>query len=248
MKTLSYMLLMTLFALTLASCATDNAEEGSAAPAASAAPASSTPAANAATAPPAAPTASVAPAPPAAPPKPAAPRTFEVPAGTEISVHLVDSLSSGKNNAGDQFLATLAAPIVVNGQTVVERGAKVQGRVTDAEGAGRVKGRASMRLVLTSIVDGARSFPIVTKAFVAEAEATKGRDAGIIGGAAGVGAAIGAIAGGKKGAGTGAIVGGAAGTGTVLATRGKEVEFGSETRLNFTLTKSAELPAIRTIS
>jgi hypothetical protein len=48
----------------------------------------------------------------------------------------------------------------------------------------------------------------------------------------------------KKGAGVGAIVGGAAGTGTVLATKGKEVEFGSESRVKFTLEKDAELPVI----
>jgi hypothetical protein len=66
----------------------------------------------------------------------------------------------------------------------------------------------------------------------------------VAGGAAGVGAAIGAIAGGKKGAGVGAIVGGAAGTGTVLATKGKEVEVGSESRVKFTLEKDAELPVM----
>jgi hypothetical protein len=165
-----------------------------------------------------------------------------------MSVILIDALNSGKNQAGDQFRASLAAPIVVNGRTILEKGTKVQGRVVDAEGSGRVKGVANMRLVLTAVVDGAKTYPIVTRTFVAEAEATKGRDAGIIGGAAGVGAAIGAIAGGKKGAGTGAIIGGAAGTGTVLATKGNEVDFGSETKLTFTLDKAAALPAIRTIS
>jgi hypothetical protein len=178
------------------------------------------------------------------PAAPARPRTFELAEGTEVSVLLIDSVSSGKNQAGDQFLASLAEAIVVDGVTVVERGAKVQGRVADAEGSGRVKGRANIRLILTSIVDGSKTYPIVTKPFVAEAEGSKGRDAGIIGAAAGIGAGIGAIAGGKGGAKNGAIIGGAAGTGTVLVTRGKEVEFGPETKLRFTLEKSAELPKI----
>ena len=52
---------------------------------------------------------------------------------------------------------------------------------------------------------------------------------------AGIGAAIGAIAGGRKGAGIGAAAGGAAGTGTVLASRGKPVEFPPESRLTFRL-------------
>ena len=82
---------------------------------------------------------------------------------------------------------------------------------------------------------------ISTKPFTAVAESTKKRDAGIIAGGAGVGAAIGAIAGGGKGAAIGAAVGGGAGTGTVLATRGKQINYGPETRLLFTLASPVEI-------
>ena len=143
------------------------------------------------------------------------------------------------------FTGTIADPVIVNGETIVERGATVQGRVVDAEGSGRVKGTANIQLALLSIDAGSKSYPIATRPYVAEAEATKGRDAGVIAGGGGIGAAIGAIAGGKKGAAKGALIGGVAGTGAVLATKGKEVEFNSETKLNFTLEKSAELPKIR---
>ena len=63
----------------------------------------------------------------------------------------------------------------------------------------------------------------------------------IIGGGAGIGAAIGAIAGGGKGAAIGAAVGGGAGTGTVLATRGKEIRLEPEHPLSFTLASSVQL-------
>jgi hypothetical protein len=182
---------------------------------------------------------------PDAPPKPAPPRTYEVPAGTKLTVVLTDSLSTSKNKAGDTFTASLAAPIVVDGVTVADRGATVRGRVIDAEGSGRIKGTANIRLGLTSIVSNNQSYDIVTQPFVAEAEATKGRDAGVIAGGGGVGAAIGAIAGGGKGAAKGAIIGGAAGTAAVLATKGKEVEFGSETKLTFALAKPATLPQLK---
>jgi hypothetical protein len=43
----------------------------------------------------------------------------------------------------------------------------------------------------------------------------------------------------------GAVIGGAAGTGAVLATKGKEVEFDTETRISFALEKPAELPKVR---
>jgi hypothetical protein len=218
----------------LSACGSEPPEEAKATPAVSA-PASA-PAARA-SAPASAPAT-------AKPVEPAAPKSTMVPAGTEISVFLIDAITTEKNKAGDEFMASLADPLVVNGKTVVARGTKVRGRVVDAEGSGRVKGRANIRLVLTGIVDGARTIPIVTKPFVAEAEGTKGRDAAVAGGGAGIGAAIGAATGGKKGAGIGALIGGAAGTGAVLATKGKEVEFDSETRLNFTLDKETELPAI----
>ena len=179
------------------------------------------------------------------PAKPAPPRTFVIPADTAITVVLTDAISTAKNKAGDAFTASLAAPIVVKGETIVEKGVTVKGRVIDAEGSGRVKGTANIRLALTSIVAGQKSYPIVTRPYVAEAETTKGRDAGVIAGGGGVGAAIGALAGGKKGAATGAIIGAAAGTGAVLGTKGKEVEFDSETKLSFALEKSAELPKLR---
>ena len=175
---------------------------------------------------------------------PSVPAVFEIPAGTSLRVTLIDGVSSRKNKSGEMFLATLAEPVVVDGTTVLEKGVKVQGRVIDAEESGRVKGRAKISLTLMNVMDGEKQHPISTKPFRAEAESTKGRDAGIIGGAAGVGAAIGAIAGGGKGAAEGALIGGAAGTGGVLVTRGKEVEYRPETRLKFTLDKSVSLPKI----
>jgi hypothetical protein len=183
---------------------------------------------------------------PAAPKAEAPPvaRTTEIPAGTAISILLIDSLSSEKNQAGDEFMASLSDPLMVGGKLVADKGTKVRGRIVDAVGAGRVKGLASLSLVLTGIMDGEKSIPIVTEALVTEAEATKGRDAAVVAGAAGVGAAIGAIAGGKKGAGIGTLIGAGSGTGAVLATKGNEVEFGSETKLKFTLQRTANLPTI----
>jgi hypothetical protein len=152
-----------------------------------------------------------------------------------LNIVLADTLNSGKNKPGDEFTANLAAPVYVNGATILERGAKIQGTVVDAKGSGRVSGKASMTLALTGIMHNGKMVSISTQSLAAEAESSTGRDAGIIGGGAGVGAVIGAIAGGKKGAATGAAIGGAAGTGTVLATKGKEVEYPAESKLTFVL-------------
>jgi hypothetical protein len=178
-------------------------------------------------------------------PEPLPPQTIEVPSGTNINIVLTDTVSSNENKAGDTFTGSLAAPIVVNGETVAPRGSAVRGRVIAAEGAGKVKGTAALRIELTSLTVGQKAYPISTGAYAQEAESTTKKDAGVIAGGGGIGAAIGALAGGKKGAVTGAIIGGAAGTGAVLATKGKEVVLPSESKVSFTLDKPVELPKAR---
>jgi hypothetical protein len=165
-----------------------------------------------------------------------------IPAGTILRVSLIDSVNSDKNHAGDRFAASLAEPVVIDGKIVLSKGTKVHGRVVEAKESRRVKGRASVELKLTEIVlsDG-KSLNISTKTYTAVAPGTKKRDAAIIGGGAGIGAVIGAIAGGGKGAAIGAAVGGGAGTGTVLATKGKEIHYPPETRLQFTLASPIEI-------
>lgn len=67
------------------------------------------------------------------------------------------------------------------------------------------------------------------------ARSTAKRDAGVIGGLAGVGALVGGVLAGKKGAAAGGAVGGAAGAGTVLATKGEEAILGEGSTLSIQL-------------
>jgi hypothetical protein len=186
----------------------------------------------------------------AAPRQAASPRasqrtTVSVPAGTKITVALIDRLSTETNKAGDTFSASLAEPIVVDGNEIVDKGTTVRGRIQRVVEPGKVKGRAVMEMVLTDITDGNRTIKFPTEPFSITAEDNKDRDAGIIAGGAGVGAVIGGIAGGKEGAAIGAILGGGSGTAAVLATRGQELELDSETRINFVLAQSVRLPVLR---
>jgi len=177
----------------------------------------------------------------APPAKPAPPVKVVIPAGTPLHVRLNEGVSASKSEPGTEFSASLADPVMVNGKTVLAQGSRVVGRVVDAKESGRVKGRAALSLVLTSVDHNGKTVPVETQTYVGVAKSTKKRDAGVIGGAAGVGAVIGAIAGGGKGAATGATIGGAGGTGAVLATRGEDVHYPPETRLTFVLSKVAEL-------
>jgi hypothetical protein len=153
-----------------------------------------------------------------------------------LSVRLEEALSSDRSFQGDQFRASLAAPLVVNGFVIAERGARVMGRVAEIDKGGKVKGVAHLALELTSLTtsDGQR-IALRTERFSKNADTTHGRDAAKIGGGAALGAIIGAIAGGGKGAAIGAGVGGAAGAGDVALTRGKAAEVPVETKLTFRL-------------
>lgn len=176
-----------------------------------------------------------------APPK-REPRTVTVPAGTLIPVRLRDALSTERQSTHDAFFATLDAPLIVEGLVIAERGALVRGRVIEAVGSGRVKGRAALTLQLDelSTSDG-QKVEIRTDSFRHEAESGVKSDVAKAGVAAGIGAAIGAIAGGGKGAAIGAAIGGAAGAGGAMATRGKAAELPSETRLTFRLSEPITL-------
>jgi hypothetical protein len=156
--------------------------------------------------------------------------------GTVIPVRLVESLSSETNQTGDSFMATLDQPIVIDGLVIAEKGGRVEGRVSNADRGGRVKGVQviSVELVNLTTSDGQR-VELQTTPFEKLGEKGVKEDAKKVGIGAGIGAAIGAIAGGGRGAAIGAAAGGAAGTGAVLATRGKPAVLSSETRLLFRL-------------
>lgn len=164
-----------------------------------------------------------------------------LPAGTPLRVVLQNGVGSDVSAPGSEFSAVLADPVVVDGKTVLSKGSAVVGRVTDVKKSGRVKGRASISLTLTSLVHKNKSIPIATRTYVGVAKSTRKRDVATVGGAAGVGAVIGAIAGGGKGAATGAAIGGAGGTGVVLATRGDDVHYPPESHLRFVLSDAIDL-------
>lgn len=168
-----------------------------------------------------------APAPPvhAAPP---ATRQVTIPAGTILRVRLDRALGSDISRVEETVPGTLARSVMVGGRTILPAGSATSGYVAQATRPGKVKGRGRLAVRFTRITPAGAdtTYRMQTRAWTAIAPATKKKDAYTIGLPAAGGAAIGAIASGKKGAGIGALVGGGAGTVAVLSTRGKEVRVG----------------------
>ena len=164
------------------------------------------------------------------------PRTVTLPAGLTLTVRLDHTLSTERNQAGDDFQTTLDEPIIIDGLVIAEKGAQVEGRVVRADRAGRVKGRAFLALELTALeTQDGQLIPIETRITDQEGPSSKKKDATRVGLATGIGAIIGAVIGGGKGAAIGAATGAGAGAGTVAATRGEPVVLHPETLLEFQL-------------
>jgi hypothetical protein len=159
-----------------------------------------------------------------------------IPAGTTLRLALSSSVASDTSTVEQPVRATLRSPVSINGHVALPQGSEIGGVVTEAQGSGRIKGRARLALRFNSVKANGESYDIRTSGYAQEAAATKKQDAEKIAIGAGAGAALGAILGGGGGAAKGAAIGGAGGTGVVLATKGKEVRLGPGAAITTKLT------------
>ena len=165
----------------------------------------------------------------------------EIPAGTEIVIRMIDAADSQYDQLGKTYRASVDQPVVVNGQTIIPRGADVITVLTDAKKSGKISGRTELTLNLQSVTVNGRTYD-ANSSTVEQASGSRGaRSTKVIGGTAALGAIIGAIAGGGKGAAIGAGSGAAVGTAAEVATSGQRVKIPAETRLTFSLQAPLEL-------
>ncbi len=174
------------------------------------------------------------------------PSQLTVKRGTWLPIRMEQQLSSDRNQSGENFYATLADPIVVNGVVIAHRGQAVVGRITEAHKAGRVEGVSKLGLEILGITlaDG-ENMSVHTRILQHSGPTSVGRDLGTVGQATAMGAAIGGVSEGGKGAGIGAGVGAAAGLAGVLFTRGKATVVYPETLLTFELESAVEVDTTR---
>lgn len=198
--------------------------------------------------PPPAPEASPAPAPatatalPAQAPPPAPePKDVTIPAGTTITVRMIDSVDSSVNHTGEIFHASLDTPIIVDNNVVVPRGADVYIRLTAASKAGTMTGKSELHLELVKMDFQGRSYSLVSSTYSLSGKSRGKGTATKVGGGAVLGTIIGAIAGGGKGAAIGAAVGAAGGGVYQGASKAQQVKVPAETKLDFQLEQPASI-------
>ena len=100
------------------------------------------------------------------------PSATKLPEGTPIPIRLQSALSSASAHAGDSFSATVDEPVVIDGQTLIDRGIPATGRVLEAKPSANSPGRALapgyLRIVLVSLTVGGRPVMIDTSSIFAK--------------------------------------------------------------------------------
>ena len=169
------------------------------------------------------------------PPPPTPVAGIQIPVGTTITVRMIDAVDSKAAHLGQTFRASVDEPVLVNGQTVIPRGADALAKLVEDQQSGKFEGKTVLTLALTDITINGQMIDTTT-GDVSQASKSRGaRTAKVVGGATALGAIIGALAGGGRGAAIGAASGAAVGGGAEILTKGQQVKIPSETRLNFTL-------------
>jgi hypothetical protein len=169
----------------------------------------------------------------APPPMPVA--GIQIPAGTPITVRMIDAVDSKVAHLGQTFRASVDEPVVINGQTVIPRGADALAKLVEDQQSGKFEGKTILTLALTDITINGQMIDTTTGDVTRASSSRGARTAKVVGGATALGAIIGALAGGGRGAAIGAASGAAVGGGAEVLTKGQQVKIPSETRLNFTL-------------
>jgi len=152
----------------------------------------------------------------------------ELPAGTSITVRLQHAVSSQTSQIGDRFQALVDEPVVVDGRTLLGRGAKVEGTVIAVRSSTGSVGPGYLRLTLSSLYVNGDPISLATNSIFSKAGSHRKRTP-----SSGPRDAT---------AGNGALVGASLGeTSQPSASEPRDVNFAAQHRLTFRLTQPVRL-------
>ena len=167
-----------------------------------------------------------------------------VPSGSTIRVRINQGMNSKNTAPGTTFDGVVLSDVVAGGSIAIPRGASITGTVVDAHTAGQLGGKGELKLQLTNVSFGGRTYPLVTDFWWHQGVDKTGNTVGTTVGLASVGALIGAVAGGGVGAAVGAGVGGVAGLGVSSASGKGEAGIPPEAIVTFHLTQPADVTTV----
>jgi len=174
-------------------------------------------------------------------------KTYQLPAGTEISVRTEETIDSGKAVEGQTFPAEVTRDVAdAAGNVVIPRGSNAQIVLRSVSKGGRFRGASDLVMDLASISIDGRRYELSTTDLTERGRSGIGankRTGEFAGGGAAIGAIIGAIAGGGKGAAIGAGSGAGAGAVTEILTKGK-IKVPVESILTFKLDQPLRVKAV----
>jgi hypothetical protein len=174
---------------------------------------------------------------------PAQPAGLAVPAGSVLTVRMIDSIDSRKNQPGEEFDATVDTPVVSGSTVAIPKDSPAKVRLVAANDSGRIEGSAQLELELLSVTVNGVPYQLRSGYYQQHGSSRGQRTAEAGGAGAVVGAMIGAIAGGGKGAAIGAGSGAAIGAGSQAAMHGSNIRVPSETKIDFTLRQPVTINA-----
>jgi hypothetical protein len=171
-------------------------------------------------------------------------RSVVVPAGTIIRVRINQAMDSRHSQPGTPFDGVVLNDIFSDGMVAVPRGATVQGRVSNTQPGGSLRGRGGIALELTDVTVDGHKYSFATTPWSHAGYDKTGQTVGTTAGLGAAGAMIGAIAGGGPGALLGAGLGAIAGLGVSSASRQGEATVPSEAIVSFRLAQQAALTTV----
>lgn len=178
---------------------------------------------------------------------------YVVTAGTHILLRLTNEVDTKRARTGDHVYLETAVPVFVNGRMIIPVGSYVNGSISDAKKAGRVKSKASLTLQYDSItLRSGTTRDLRSRPDSVDSQGNLDKTEGKIDGGTnkvnagtmarttvvgtGVGAAIGSAAGHiGAGAGIGAAAGALAGLGSVFGSKNPEVVLRPGTTMDMVL-------------
>jgi len=184
--------------------------------------------------------------------------SLDIPTGEKLILQLEDSLHTRTSKSGDRVHFRTVQPVLTGGQVAIPAGSSVAATVSNVQRPGRLKGRAEIRLRFDEVrLPDGTSLPLkasVTRAGLAQIEASKQGDPKLKGEAGshgnimvvaqgGIqGAILGTMAG-MKGAAYGGAIGAGVGLASILLQRGPDLDLPRDMLFEATFDQTFSVPA-----